>query len=104
MDRPASQSGEKSAFRDAVGVEVGKTRHCLIEDRVQLLILNMAVHPINAVHYRFVIRHLLGRFETERLGSDGTGYAEFLDYRLILPPPQELVIDNGHSTTHSHVR
>ena len=38
MDRPASQSGEESAFRDAVGVEVGETCHGLIEDLVQLLI------------------------------------------------------------------
>ena len=84
MDRPSNKSGEERAFRDAVGVEVGETCHCLIEDRVQLLILYMAVHPINAVFYRSVIRHLVGRFET-RLGSDGTGHAEFLDDRLILP-------------------
>jgi len=87
MDRPASQSGEERAFRDAVGVHVGETCNCLIEDGVQLLILNMDVHPINAVLYRSVIRHLVGRFETERLPSDGTGHAQFLDDRLILPPP-----------------
>jgi len=99
MDRPSSQSGEKRAFRDAVGVEVGETCHGLIQDRVQLLIDNMAVHPINAVIYRSVIGHHVGRFETERLGSDGTGNAQFLDDRLILPPPQELVIDKGLSNT-----
>jgi len=83
---------------------VGKTCHYVIEDRVQLLILNVAVNLINAVPYRSVIRHLLGRLETERLGSDGTGLTEFLDELLILPPPQQLVIDDGLSTTHSHVR
>jgi len=103
MDRPASQSGEERAFRDAVGVEVGETCHGLIEDRVQLLIFNMAVRSINAILYGSVIGHLVGRFETERLGSNGTGHAQFLDDRLILPPTQELVIDNGLSTTHSHV-
>jgi len=51
MDWPASQSGEERAFGDAVGVEVGETFHGLIEDRVQLLILKMAVRPINAVLY-----------------------------------------------------
>jgi len=78
---------------------VGETFHCVIEDRVQLLILNMDGRPINAVLYRSVIGHLVGRFETERLGRDGTGHAEFLDERLILPAPQEFVIDNGFSTT-----
>ena len=104
MDRPASQSGEERAFRDAIGVKVGETCHGLIEDRVQLLIINMAVRPINAVLYRSVIGHLVGRFEKERLGSYGTGHAQFLDGdRLILPAPQDFVIDNGLSTTHSHV-
>ena len=51
-----------------------------------------------------MIRHLLGRFEKELLGSGGTGHAEFRDDRLILSPTQGLVIDNGHSTTSSHVR
>jgi len=104
MDRPSSQSGEERAFGDDVGVEVGETYHCLIEDRVQLLILNMAIHPIYAVLFRSVMGHLVRRFETESLGTDGTGHAEFLDDRLILSPPQELVIDNGLSTTHSHIR
>ena len=85
MDRPDSQSDEERAFRDAVGVEVGKNCHCLIEDRVQLHILNMEIHSNNAVLYRNVIGHFVGRFETERFGSDGTGHAEFLDDRLILP-------------------
>jgi len=75
MDRPSSQSGEEREFRDAVGVEVGETCHGLIDDCVQLLILNMAVRPINAVLYRSVIGHLVVRFQTERLGSDGSGHA-----------------------------
>jgi len=105
MDRPSSQSGEERAFRDAVGVEVGENGHGLIEDPVEFLILNMAIDTIYAVLCRAMIRHLVGRFETERLGSGGTGHADFLDDRLILPTPQELVIDNGLSTTTpSHVR
>ena len=51
MDRPASQSGEERAFGDAVDIEVGETYHGLIEDRVQLHILNMAVRPIKAILY-----------------------------------------------------
>jgi len=82
---------------------VGETCHGLIEDRVQLLILNMAVRPINAIMYGSVIGHLLWRFETELLGDNGTGHTQFLDDRLILPPTQELVIYNGLSTTHRHV-
>ena len=46
MDRLSSQSGYEREFLDAVGVEVVETCHYLIEDRVQLLIFNMAVHPI----------------------------------------------------------
>jgi len=95
MDRPAGQSGEERAFRDSIGVEVGETCHGLIEDRVQLLILYMAVRPFNAVIYRSVIGHLVGRFKSERLGSYGTGHAQFVDDSLILPPTQELVIYNG---------
>ena len=103
MDRPAGQSGEERAFRDAIGVEVGETCHGLIEDRVLLLVFNIAVHPIKAILYGSMIGHLVRRFETERLGGNGIGHAQFLDDRLILPPTQELVIDNGLSTTHSHV-
>jgi len=103
MDWPSSQSGEERAFRDAIGVEVGETCHGIIEDCVQLLIFIMAVRLINAILNGSVIGHLVGRFGTERLGSYGTGHAQFLDYRLILPPTQELVIYNGLSTTHSHV-
>ena len=51
-----------------------------------------------------MIRHLVGRFEPERLGSGGTGHTEFLDDRVILPPTQKLVIDNSLSTTPSHVK
>jgi len=51
MDRPTSQAGYERVFRDAVGVELGETCHDLIEDRVQLLIFNMAVRPINAILY-----------------------------------------------------
>jgi len=102
MDRPASQSGDERAFRDAFGVEVGRTCQGLIEDRMQLLIHNMAVRPINTILYGSVIGHLVGRFETERLGNYGTGHAQLLDDRLILPPTQKLVTDNALSTTHSH--
>ena len=104
MDRPSRQSGEERAFRHAVRAEVGETVYGLIEDRVQLLLLNMDFRLINAVSYQSVIGHLVRRFETERLGSDGTGHAQFLVDRLILPPPQELVIVSGLSTTQSHVR
>jgi len=83
---------------------MGETCHCLIEDHVQLPTLYMAIDPIYAVLCGAMLRHLVGLFETERLGSTGTGEAEFLDDGLILPPPQELVIDNGLSTTPSHVR
>jgi len=51
-----------------------------------------------------MISHLVGQIEMERLRSGGTGHAEFLDDRLILPPTQKLVIDIGPSTTTSHVR
>jgi len=50
-----------------------------------------------------MIRHLVGRFETEHLGSGGTGHTELLHDRLILWPTQKLVFDNGFSTTPSHV-
>ena len=75
MDWPASQSGEERAFRDTIGVEVGETCYGLSEDRVQLLIPNMAVRPINVILYRSMVDHLVGRFETERLGSYGAGHA-----------------------------
>ena len=83
---------------------MGETSHCLIEDHVQLPILYMAIDSIYAVLCRAMIRHLLRWFETERLGSAGTGHPELLDDRLILPTKKELVIDNGLSTTPSHVR
>jgi len=49
MDRLSSHSGEECAFRDAVGVEVGETCHGLIEDRVQIPIIYMAIEKIYAV-------------------------------------------------------
>ena len=82
---------------------MGETSHGFIEDSVQLFIFNKAVSPIKAILYGSVIGHLAWRFETERLGGNGTGHAQFLDDRLILPPTQELVIYNGLSNTHSHV-
>jgi len=103
MDRPSSESSEEHAFLDAVGVVVCETCPGFIEDHVQLPILYMANDPIYAVPIRAVIRHLIWRFETERLGSGGTGHAEFIDERLILQPTLKLVIDNGLSTTPSHV-
>jgi len=69
MDRPSSQSGEERAFGDAVGVVVGETYHGLIEDCVQDPILYIAFDPIYAVLCRAMIRHLVGRFETESLES-----------------------------------
>jgi len=84
MDRSSSQSGEERAFRDAVGVEFGETWHGLIEDRVQLPIIYMATDLMYAVLCRTMIRHLVGWFETERLGSGGTGHTDFLDDCLIL--------------------
>ena len=86
MDRSSGQSCEERAFLDAIGVEVGETCHGLIEDHVQLPILYVAIDPIYVVLCRALIRHLVGRFETERLGRDGTGNAEFLDDRLIQSP------------------
>ena len=86
MDRTSSQSGEERAFRDALGVEVVETCHGLIEDRVQLPILYMVIDPIYAVSCRAMISHLVVCFETEHLGSGGTGHTEFLDDRLILSP------------------
>ena len=35
-----------------------------------------------------------GGFETERLGRRGDGIAQYLHDRLILPPPQEIVINH----------
>ena len=64
----------------------------------------MAMDPINAVIYRSVIDHLVGWFETERLGSGGASHAELLDDSLILSPTQKIVNDNGLSTTRSLVR
>ena len=49
MDRPSSHAGEECVFRDALGVEVGKTCHCLIEDCMQLSILYVVFDPIYAV-------------------------------------------------------
>jgi len=104
MDRTSSQSNEERTFRDAVGVDVGETYHGLIEERLQLPMLHMAIDPIYAVLCRVIISHLVGWFETERLGSGGSGHALFLDDRLILSPTQKPVIDNGLSTNPSHVR
>jgi len=50
-----------------------------------------------------MIRHLVGALETESLRLGGAGHAEFLDDLLILPPPQDLVINHDH-TTSNHVR
>ena len=46
-----------------------------------------------------MIRHLVGALKTERLGRGGAGHAQFLDDRLILPPPQELVINHDLPTS-----
>jgi len=64
----------------------------------------MAIDPIYAVHFRAIISHLVGRFETERLGSGGTGHVDFFDDGLILSPTQKLVIDKGLSTIPSDVK
>jgi len=48
----------------------------------------MANDPFYAEICRAMIGHLVGRLETERFGGGGDGHAEFLDDRLILPPPQ----------------
>ena len=47
--------------------------------------------------------NLLGTLETELLGHRGAGHAEFCDERLILPPPQEFVI-NHDNTASSYIR
>jgi len=49
-----------------------------------------------------MIRFLVGALEMERLGCGGTGHAQFLDGRLILPPEQEIEIN--HDFPPSHVR
>jgi len=67
MDRPSRQSGGECAFLEAVGVQMCETGHGLSEEIVQFFIL-----------------------ETERLGRIGFDHAQFLDDRLVLPPPQEL--------------
>jgi len=46
----------------------------------------MAIDPIYAVPCLAMIRHLVGWFETERLGNGGTGYAKYLDDHPILRP------------------
>ena len=71
---------------------------------MELSFLYIAIDPIYAVLCRAMIGHLLVRYETERLGRAGNGHTEFLDNRLILSPTQDLVIDNGFSTTPNHVR
>jgi len=50
-----------------------------------------------------MIYYLVGALETERLERGSAGHADLLDDRLILPPPQELVISHDLSTT-SQVR
>jgi len=49
-----------------------------------------------------MIRHLVGALQTERLVRGGTGHAQFLDERLILPPLLEIVI--YHHLPPSHVK
>jgi len=49
-----------------------------------------------------MIRHLVGAHEAERLGLGSSGHAKFLDDRLILPSPQDLVI--YHDLPPSHVK
>jgi len=68
---------------------MAETCYGLIEDRVQLPIIYMAIDPFFAILYRAIIRHLVGWFETERLGSGGTGHAEYFDDSLILSPTQK---------------
>jgi len=49
--------------------------------------------------------HLVGALEAERLGGGGAGHLQLLDDRLILPHPQELVINHDLPTSSSsHVR
>ena len=81
-----------------------ETYHGLIQDRVQLPIVYMAIDPIYSVPCRALIIHLVEWFESGRLRSGGTGHTEFFDDRLILSPTQKILIDNGLSTTPSHVR
>jgi hypothetical protein len=75
MDRPARQACEERAFRDSIGVEVRKTEHCFVEDRVLFLVLDVPIGLANAILGRAVIRHLVGALETERLGGGGAGHA-----------------------------
>ena len=52
-----------------------------------------------AVMFRDVFRHLLGANVTELFGSGRAGHAQLFDQRLVLPPPQELVIYHGSLPT-----
>ena len=51
-----------------------------------------------------MIRHLLGAFETERIGRCGAGHVQFLDDRLILALPQKLEFYHDVIPSYSHVR
>jgi hypothetical protein len=103
MDRSASQACEERAFRDSVSVEVRKTRHGLVEDRVQFIILDVSVGPFYAVLGRTMNSHFVGALETGSPGGDGASHAQPLDDRLVLPPTKELLIDNSLPTSPSHV-
>jgi len=46
-----------------------------------------------------MIRPLIGALETERIERGGSGHAELFDDRLILPPPQELVLSHDIPTS-----
>ena len=49
MDRTSSETGEERDFRDAVGLEVSKTRQSFGNHNVQIFVFYMPVGPINAV-------------------------------------------------------
>ena len=83
---------------------MGEKCHGCIEVFVQFPILDMDIDPICAVLCLTMICQLLGLVETELLGGGGAGHAEFLDDSLILPLPQEPILDKDYSTTPSHVR
>ena len=40
-----------------------------------------------------MISHIVGALETERLATGGSGHAQLLVERLVLPPPLELRIN-----------
>ena len=63
------QCGEKAAFCEAIAVDVGESRHRLLQDGGQLVVGNVSVVLIQSVLDGAVWRHVIGGFEAERFGK-----------------------------------